>query len=172
MSIVQKIKEYIPYETQLLQRDNYMDIQISYIRKDEKTPQFGILYNSSSKYVGDVASETEPNRETLTSTKETKEFVNREIIMSIDFDDTWEDIKRHIDAQLKREIDRECSICFIISETERIRRVSCPECANNWCPKCYLTMVRDQSKNKEFVKCPFCRKSFGDYILPCYTLDG
>ena len=73
---------------------------------------------------------------------------------------------------LKREIDRECNICLIVSETERIRRVSCPECANNWCPKCYLTMVRDQSKKGEFVNCPFCRNSFGDYILPCYTLVG
>jgi hypothetical protein len=88
-------------------------------------------------------------------------FTNRKSIMTVLKDNTWDEIKRHIDAKMNNNQSGECSIC---SSTEmiKIRRVSCPKCACDWCVDCYINIFRT---NKGIIKCPFCRYSYGQQFL-------
>ena len=92
-------------------------------------------------------------------------FTDKKAIMTILECNTWDEIKRHIDAKMcssKRET--ECSICAT-NEIQK-RRVSCPKCASYWCLNCYISIFRT---NKGVIKCPFCRYTYGqkfpDYMI-------
>jgi uncharacterized paraquat-inducible protein A len=84
-------------------------------------------------------------------------FIDKHAIMSITDCNTWDEIKRHIDAKISNEKSNECSICF----TDKIkkRRVSCAKCANNWCVYCYIEIFRE---NNGLIVCPFCRYTYGN----------
>lgn len=79
-------------------------------------------------------------------------------IMTVSDDDTWEQIKRHINKKISNQIDHECSICMT-SETIKIRKVSCAKCASDWCIDCYINIFRI---NKGIIICPYCRFSYGN----------
>ena len=87
-------------------------------------------------------------------------FPNKNSMMTItdgnNFD-SWDEIKRLIDAILSNEKSEECSICS--TREIQIRRISCPKCANDWCTNCYVNIFRT---NKGIVKCPFCRYTYGE----------
>ena len=84
-------------------------------------------------------------------------FTNKKAIMTVLESNTWDEIKRHIDAKMSNEKNDECSICSS-REMIQIRRVSCPKCACDWCVDCYINIFRT---NKGIIKCPFCRYSYG-----------
>jgi hypothetical protein len=85
--------------------------------------------------------------------------------MTILEENTWDEIKRHIDAKLSNEKSNECSICstnVIIK-----RRVSCTKCASDWCIDCYINIFRTK---KGIIKCPFCRFTYGNQF-PDYMIE-
>jgi len=83
-------------------------------------------------------------------------FTNKKAIMTILESNTWDEIKRHIDAKMSDEENDECSICFTNEVQER--RVTCTKCASDWCVNCYISIFRT---NKGIIKCPFCRFAYG-----------
>lgn len=82
-------------------------------------------------------------------------FTDKKAIMTILECNTWDEIKRHIDAQISEKND----VCCICS-TKQIqqRRVTCTKCASDWCLNCYISIFR---ANKGIIKCPFCRFVYG-----------
>jgi len=76
-------------------------------------------------------------------------------IITILEDNTWDEIKRHIDAKLNSDEYISCSIC---SEDMKHKKVSCPHCANYWCIPCYINIFR---ANRGLIKCPYCRFEYG-----------
>lgn len=86
-------------------------------------------------------------------------FVNKKALMTILECNTWEEIKRHIDAKMSNGKNEQCFICFskFSNETQKLR-VSCAKCANDYCVDCYISIFRT---NKGMIKCPFCRYTFG-----------
>ena len=91
-------------------------------------------------------------------------FTNKKAIMTILESNTWDEIKRHIDAKMSNEKNDECSIC----STNKIQkgRLTCGKCASDWCINCYISIFRT---NKGLIKCPFCRFTYGevfsDYMI-------
>ena len=83
-------------------------------------------------------------------------FTNKKAIMTILECNTWDEIKRHIDAKMSNEKNDECSICST-KEIQK-RRVTCTKCASDWCVNCYVSIFRT---NKGIIKCPFCRFTYG-----------
>ena len=86
-------------------------------------------------------------------------FLDKNAIMTIPKEDTWDEIKRHIDAKMSIEKQIECSICS--TKTIQFCRVSCNKCASDWCIDCYINIFRT---NKGIIKCPFCRYSYGNRL--------
>jgi hypothetical protein len=84
-------------------------------------------------------------------------FTDKKSMMTVLKENTWDEIKRHIDSKLCNKLSNECSICFT-SEQLLKRRVSCPKCAMDWCIDCYIQIFR---KNEGVIKCPFCRYTYG-----------
>ena len=84
------------------------------------------------------------------------EVVFRQSVITILDTNTWDEIKRHIDAKLNMNKDIDCSICC---EDMKNKRVSCPKCANYWCIKCYINIYKI---NKGLIKCPYCRFEYGE----------
>ena len=83
-------------------------------------------------------------------------FTNKKAIMTVIESNTWDEIKRHIDAKISIERNDECSIC---STTDiQKSRVTCTKCASEWCVNCYVSIFRT---NKGIIKCPFCRFMYG-----------
>ncbi len=80
---------------------------------------------------------------------------------------TWDEIKRHIDAKMSNEKNDECSICST-KEIQK-RRVTCPKCASDWCVNCYINIFRT---NKGIIKCPFCRFAYGQEVPDCMVEIG
>lgn len=84
-------------------------------------------------------------------------FTNKKSIMTILNDNTWDEIKRHIDVIMNTQKPPDtCSICFTDKIKERV--VRCTKCASEWCVGCYADIFR---ANKGIIKCPFCRYEFG-----------
>ena len=83
-------------------------------------------------------------------------FVNKKSTISLPTNDSWEEIKRHINSILCKEKSPDCSICS--ASFKSLRRVSCNKCAKDWCVNCYVNIFRT---NKGLIKCPFCRHTFG-----------
>lgn len=92
-------------------------------------------------------------------------FTDKKAIMTILECNTWDEIKRHIDAKMSNEKNGECSIC----STKEIQkgRVTCNKCAGEWCVNCYISIFR---KNKGIIKCPFCRFAYGNEF-PEYMVE-
>ena len=82
-------------------------------------------------------------------------FTNKKAIMTILESNTWDEIKRHIDAKMSNDQTNECSIC---SADEQKKRVTCTKCASEYCVNCYVSIFRT---NKGIIKCPFCRFNYG-----------
>jgi len=92
-------------------------------------------------------------------------FTNKKAIMTILEDNTWDEIKHHIDTKMSNSKSDECSICST-KETKQTQRVTCTKCASDWCVDCYINIFRE---NKGIIKCPFCRFTYGqqmsDYMV-------
>lgn len=82
-------------------------------------------------------------------------LINGTTNISILGDNTWQDIKRHIDKKLNYKNNSECGICF---ETIK-KNVTCPKCSQNLCAECYINIIR---KGKGIFTCPFCKYKFGE----------
>ena len=80
-------------------------------------------------------------------------FTDKKAIMTIIESNTWDEIKRHIDAKMSNKQD-DCSIC----SNKIKKRVTCTKCASDWCVSCYVSIFRI---NKGIIKCPFCRFTYG-----------
>ena len=92
-------------------------------------------------------------------------FTNKKAIMTVLESNTWDEIKRHIDAKMSNEKNDECSICST-KEIQK-RRVTCNKCASDWCVNCYISIFRT---NKGIIKCPFCRHAYGEEF-PEYMIE-
>ena len=94
-------------------------------------------------------------------------FTDKKAIITILEDNTWDEIKHHIDAKISKDKTDECSIC----STEEIqkRRVTCTKCASDWCTDCYINIFR---VNKGIIKCPFCRFTYGEEFPDCMIETG
>lgn len=92
-------------------------------------------------------------------------FTNKKAIMTILDCNTWDEIKRHIDAKMSNERNDECSICS--TKEMQKRRVTCTKCASEWCIDCYISIFRT---NKGIIKCPFCRFAYGQEF-PEYMVE-
>ena len=92
-------------------------------------------------------------------------FTNKKAIMTVLESNTWDEIKRHIDAKMSNEKNDECSICST-KEIQK-RRVTCNKCASDWCVNCYISIFRT---NKGIIKCPFCRFAYGEEF-PEYMVE-
>lgn len=92
-------------------------------------------------------------------------FTDKKAIMTILEENTWDEIKRHIDAKLSNKKSNECSICY--TNVIIKRRVSCTKCASDWCIDCYINIFRT---NKGIIKCPFCRFTYGNQF-PDYMIE-
>jgi hypothetical protein len=82
-------------------------------------------------------------------------------------DNTWAEVKRHIDKKIIAISQKgnwgDCIICF-----EKIKiNVSCPKCANSYCFKCYINLFKT---GKGIITCPSCRYSVGEE-LPKFFLQ-
>lgn len=71
-------------------------------------------------------------------------------------DNTWNEIKRHIDSKITRSY-KDCIICLNKIDT----CVSCCKCANHWCGNCYVDLYKH---GHGLVTCPICRFSVGEKV--------
>jgi hypothetical protein len=62
-------------------------------------------------------------------------FTDKKAIMTILEENTWDEIKRHIDSILSNEKSNECSICYTNAIIKR--RVTCTKCASDCCIDCF-----------------------------------
>ena len=92
-------------------------------------------------------------------------FTERKAIMTILKENTWDEIKRHIDNKICDIKPLECSIC--LSKEMQKSKVSCPICSFDTCVNCYISIFR---ANKGLIKCPFCRYTYGDEC-PDYMIE-
>jgi len=92
-------------------------------------------------------------------------FTNKKAIITILESNTWDEIKRHIDAKMNIEKNDECYICST-KEIQK-RRVTCTKCSSDWCVNCYINIFRT---NKGIIKCPFCRFAYGEEF-PEYMVE-
>ena len=73
-------------------------------------------------------------------------------------DNTWNEIKRHIDKKIiveRNGISQNCIICC-----EKIQKnVTCSKCSNNYCGECYINLFKS---GKGVITCPLCRYSYGN----------
>ena len=90
-------------------------------------------------------------------------FPNKSAKMKVSTDDTWYEIKRHIDKKMSNDRPNECTMCY----NDIKRRATCAKCSNEWCIDCYIDIFRT---NKGLIKCPFCRDVYG-YICPEYMME-
>lgn len=84
-------------------------------------------------------------------------FTIKRVMISIDEDNTWDEIKRHIDVKLSDKKDKDCSICDT-TFVGKIGRVTCNKCSGEYCTNCYINIFRT---GKGIMPCPFCRHSIG-----------
>lgn len=82
-------------------------------------------------------------------------FINHHSMMTILYENTWDEIKRIIDSKIKQTNNEDCLICF---SSIKNRSISCNKCSNRWCIKCYADIFK---ANKGLVVCPFCRYTIG-----------
>ena len=92
-------------------------------------------------------------------------FTIKRVLISIVEDNTWDEIKRHIDVKLSDKKDKDCSICDN-TFAGKIGRVTCNKCAGEYCSNCYINIFRI---GKGIMPCPFCRDTIGvehpDYLI-------
>jgi hypothetical protein len=87
-------------------------------------------------------------------------IIDKRATITVLEENTWDEIKRHIDVKISNEKPIECSIC--LSKDIIIRRATCTKCARDWCIDCYINIFRT---NNGIIKCPFCRFTYGN-IFP------
>ena len=83
-------------------------------------------------------------------------FYDRKALMSILPSNTWNEIKRHIDAKINK-IDTDCTICCNLIK----QRVTCTKCSNFTCINCYINMCKE---NNGLCICPFCKFTHGHKV--------
>ena len=74
-------------------------------------------------------------------------------------DNTWAEVKRHIDLKLSPEIPETCTICM--TDSIKKGRVTCPKCAGQMCTTCCVDIYRAK---KGATSCPFCNNKVGDRV--------
>jgi hypothetical protein len=79
--------------------------------------------------------------------------INNNSKISLLPNNTWDEVKRHINKKIKGFTD-DCIICCEKMENS----VSCPKCSNNFCGKCYIKLYR---VGKGIITCPHCRREEG-----------
>lgn len=89
-------------------------------------------------------------------------FDDHNSMIAIDKNTDWSKTKRNIDLKINPKINKTCDIC---EETEmmEIRRISCPECSNEFCLNCYVNIFR---QNQGLIICPYCRFEYGELKPP------
>ena len=93
-------------------------------------------------------------------------FKEKNSMMKILQENTWDEIKRNITAHLTNDKSTICSICST-EDAIKLRRIFCNKCASNWCIDCYINIFRT---NKGLIKCPFCRFTYGRQV-PDYAVE-
>lgn len=83
-------------------------------------------------------------------------IINNKGQLTILPDNTWNEIKRHIDVKITCSY-KDCIICLNKIETS----VSCSKCANHWCGNCYVDLY---THGQGIVTCPICRFSVGEKV--------
>ena len=83
-------------------------------------------------------------------------IINNKALLTLLPDNTWNEIKRHIDAKITCSY-KDCIICFNKIETS----VSCGKCANNWCGDCYVDLYK---YGNGLITCPICRFTVGEKV--------
>ena len=81
-------------------------------------------------------------------------FIEEKSVMSILKDNTWAEIKRHINAIISKNKDTDCSICC----EKIISRTGCTKCSSDWCVECYINLFKT---GQGIIKCPYCRFEYG-----------
>jgi len=81
-------------------------------------------------------------------------FINQKAILTILKNNTWDEVKRNIDAKLKN--IKECEVCLTNINT---KIVSCNKCSKYVCYECYINIIKS---NKGISKCPYCRFEIGE----------
>lgn len=80
-------------------------------------------------------------------------------------DNTWAEIKRHIDLKMTPKIPDECTVCMTDSIIKG--RVTCSKCAGQLCTLCYINIYRAA---KGATKCPFCNYKVGSAV-PSWAVE-
>ena len=88
--------------------------------------------------------------------------INNNSKISLLPDNTWDEIKRHINKKIRGFDGDDCPICYSNIE----KAVSCARCSNNWCGECYIKIFK---QGKGVITCPHCRYSYGN-TMPEYML--
>ena len=95
-------------------------------------------------------------------------FTNKNSMMTIREENTWEELKRIIDSKICQYTDTECEIC-LKPHLIQVARVSCCKCAKKWCIGCNIKMFNN---NKGLSKCPYCRYVIGVVVPDEYVEMG
>lgn len=74
-------------------------------------------------------------------------------------ENTWAEVKRHIDVKMSPEIPDDCRICM--TDSIKKGRVTCPKCAGQMCTSCYVDIYRAK---KGATSCPFCNHKVGNRV--------
>ena len=154
-SFIQQIKNSIPFESNIQQKDSYIDIEIY------QTLPF---HSSYPEFL---------NADNATSRMKSSLFRKKQktIYLYSSLEETLEEIKSQIDAHLKTRLTATCPLCYVDANKRTIFRISCPKCAGNWCNVCYLKLIRKSAIYNNSLKCPCCqslleRTSFMEIITP------
>lgn len=83
-------------------------------------------------------------------------IINKESQLTLLPDNTWIEIKRHIDVKIACSY-KDCIICLNKIDTS----VSCCKCSNHWCGDCYVNLYEH---GQGLVTCPICRFSVGEKV--------
>ena len=88
-------------------------------------------------------------------------FPDRNSMMTILEENTWEELKRIIDSKTRHQFRAtQCEICLHAHLMQRAS-ISCSKCAKRWCVGCNIKMFKN---NKGLSKCPYCRYAIGVVI--------
>ena len=96
------------------------------------------------------------------NTLEIEIIIDNNSVITILHDNTWDEIKRHINKKILG-FKGDCGICC-----KKINKnVTCNKCSNNCCVNCYINLFKF---GKGIITCPYCKYSFG-ILTPDYMMD-
>lgn len=93
-------------------------------------------------------------------------IINNKSKITLLRNNSYEEIKRHIEKKITVQHDGISEDCIICREIIQ-KNVTCSKCSNNYCGKCYINLFKN---GKGVITCPHCRYSFGD-TMPEYMVQ-